>query len=639
MISATINYRQNEIGQLHNQVFGVQQEDKDVNPQAQVCGDEYDQGILERAFKSKSGDKIRRLYNGDISDYPSHSEADQALCNYLAFWFNRDAAKIDYVFKQSGLYREKWDEKHYSNGQTYGERTIQNAIDQCSATYGDKKAAPDKKKLKQIREEFSEKIKNADDFEYLTQTLASEVQASDLSEAAKHALLKAIARKAGVPLATIIHREGNDEITHEEIAKEVIGEYGCENILSVKGDSVWVWRDSGVWKQIDDREVKIKIHKAMGEMGIGHKMSKNSVNSVLDLLKTDIFRPEHRFDVVRESINCLNGELHYRDAGWVLKPHCRENYRTTQIPVKYDPDANAPRFSQFLEEIFEEDPDKEDKIDLVSECIGYSLVANSMYEKFIILAGSGANGKSVLLSTVKSLMGRENIAGVQPNQLDNKFQRAHLRGKLANIITEMPEGHVIADAQLKAIVSGELLTAEHKHKPPFDFEPFCTCWFGTNHMPKTRDFSDALFRRAIVVPFNRIFTEKDQDRNLTKKLENELPGILNIALEAIAGVFERGEFTRASSCEEAAKDWQFQSDQVAMFAEEMCEFEANSSISSGELYEAYKKWADRVGINVKVEHRTFTMRMKRLGAIPHKGGGGARLLKGVRLLESGNSGT
>jgi phage/plasmid-associated DNA primase len=131
----------------------------------------------------------------------------------------------------------------------------------------------------------------------------------------------------------------------------------------------------------------------------------------------------------------------------------------------------------------------------------------------------------VLLSVLAALLGQHNVAAVQPSQFDNRFQRAHLHGKLANIVTEIAEGAELADAALKAIVSGELTTAEHKHKPPFDFQPFATCWFGTNHMPHSRDFSDALFRRAIVLTFNRKFYGTDRDEGLKEKLFAELPGI------------------------------------------------------------------------------------------------------------------
>ena len=108
--------------------------------------------------------------------------------------------------------------------------------------------------------------------------------------------------------------------------------------------------------------------------------------------------------------------------------------------------------------------------------------------KRAILIGAGANGKSVLLSVLYALAGPENVAGVQPSSFDNRFQRAHLHQKLVNIATGLKQGEVIADAELKAITSGEPATVEHEHKDPFVMRPFAACWFGTNHMPHTRDF-------------------------------------------------------------------------------------------------------------------------------------------------------
>src|SRR5690606_33022260 len=136
---------------------------------------------------------------------------------------------------------------------------------------------------------------------------------------------------------------------------------------------------------------------------------------------------------------------------------------------------------------------------------GYSLMAHCNHEKFVILVGSGANGKSVLLVVIEALCGAVNVAGVQPSEFGNRFQRGYLRDKLANIVTEIKQGEVIDDAALKGIVSGEPATVEAKFKDPFTIRPFATCWFGTNHMPHTRDFSDALFRRALVVQFSEAF--------------------------------------------------------------------------------------------------------------------------------------
>ena len=88
-----------------------------------------DQEILEKMFNSKNGRDIEALFSGDISAYgEDHSRADMALCSYLAYWTNKDEYQIDSLFRQSRLMRPKWDEKHYSTGETYGQRTISEAL-------------------------------------------------------------------------------------------------------------------------------------------------------------------------------------------------------------------------------------------------------------------------------------------------------------------------------------------------------------------------------------------------------------------------------------------------------------------------------------------------------------------------------
>ena len=97
---------------------------------------ETDPFLLKKMFDSKKGDEIERLYKGDISGYPSQSEADQAFCNHLAFWTNKDKAKMNAIFKESGLYRDKWDKKH--GEKTYGEMTLDKAIADTTETYKEK---------------------------------------------------------------------------------------------------------------------------------------------------------------------------------------------------------------------------------------------------------------------------------------------------------------------------------------------------------------------------------------------------------------------------------------------------------------------------------------------------------------------
>jgi hypothetical protein len=94
-----------------------------------------DQEILTRMFDSHGGDRKQRLYEGDASmwgshdaDYPSQSEADMALAHNLAFWTGKDPERMNALFKESGLHREKWERRHYASGATYGDVALARAL-------------------------------------------------------------------------------------------------------------------------------------------------------------------------------------------------------------------------------------------------------------------------------------------------------------------------------------------------------------------------------------------------------------------------------------------------------------------------------------------------------------------------------
>lgn len=133
----TVEARHDEIVAVHKEYFGEQRQSAKDSKTAAVTGSlsEEDAKLLEKALHAANGDKLKRLWSGDWSDYPSHSEADMVLCLLLAFWTCRDAERMDRLFRQSGLYRPKWDERHYSGGKTYGEECIQRAIDRTTETY------------------------------------------------------------------------------------------------------------------------------------------------------------------------------------------------------------------------------------------------------------------------------------------------------------------------------------------------------------------------------------------------------------------------------------------------------------------------------------------------------------------------
>jgi len=432
-----------------------------------------------------------------------------------------------------------------------------------------------------------------------------------------------------------IQKSDDDEknIDHLYIARKAIEYINIENLLYTQ-NTFWKWNECGVWEQIDDRGIKQVIHAVLELELPGIGVIQSRVSGVVDVIKTECYQEGHEFNVDNDCINCMNGELRYIDGDWVLGAHVREHYLTNQIPVYYDPAANAPRFENFLQnEIFEGDEQALEKAWLISQCMGYTLLPFALFEVFIMLIGQGANGKSALLSALKALVGRKNIAAVQPSKFDNSFQRAHLHNKLANIVSELKENATIDDDRLKSIASGELTTVEKKHQDPFDLEPFSTCWFGTNHLPHTTDFTDGLFRRAIVIPFNRIFTVDEQDINLKDKFIAELPGILNIALDGLALLFDDGKFIHVKEVEEAKEAWRTENDQVTQFVEDCCEFSKDAHCTSSEIFEKYQEWAEVNGIYRKVNINTLTNRLKRFG-VKQKKIEGVRCLVGIYIKAS-----
>ena len=459
------------------------------------------------------------------------------------------------------------------------------------------------------------------------------VECAALPAIQKRKVHEAIRKTTKLPFKAIqeAERQTDDSAPDDdlELARGLVSEIGNANVLAAQS-FVWKWQQCGVWKKQDERSVKQWVQHYIGDKL--DSIRKSNVDSVADLFRTEVYLSDHAFDIGPvECVNTLSGELMLTDAGrWELLPHNRQHYRTTQVPIEYEPKAQAPQFVKFLADVFKGDPDAGDKATALLEMMGYTLMAHCNHEKFIILVGSGANGKSVLLSVLEALAGRESVAAVQPSQFDNKFQRAHLHNKLANIVTEIKQGAVIDDDALKGITSGEPTTVEHKNKDPFDMRPFSTCWFGTNHMPHTRDFSGALFRRALVIEFNNKFTPEmgNCDPNLKNKLMEELPGILTLALDAYADALQVG-FTMPESCKDARDEWRLEADQVAQFVDSECEAVPGAKTPSQPMYDAYRDWAKDSGIHNQLAIKSFKERMDRLG-FKYKRETNARNYIGVR---------
>jgi hypothetical protein len=124
-----------------------------------------DDDLLELARKAKNGTGFALLFDrGDASRYGDDvSSADLALCNLLAFWFDRDSSAIDRVFRRSALMRDKWDEPHFAGGETYGHRTILKAIANCREVYKGRSTVPHSNDFAEIERKTPQQNAATDD--------------------------------------------------------------------------------------------------------------------------------------------------------------------------------------------------------------------------------------------------------------------------------------------------------------------------------------------------------------------------------------------------------------------------------------------------------------------------------------------
>jgi putative DNA primase/helicase len=129
----TIEARQSELEQLHKATFAVSEHaPRKRTPSEPVRLD--DQALLKKAQEAKNGQKFFHLWRGEASEYGEDlSRADLALCGMLAFWTGGDASRMDSLFRQSGLMRDKWDDQRGAS--TYGQRTILTALSTLGETY------------------------------------------------------------------------------------------------------------------------------------------------------------------------------------------------------------------------------------------------------------------------------------------------------------------------------------------------------------------------------------------------------------------------------------------------------------------------------------------------------------------------
>lgn len=239
---------------------------------------------------------------------------------------------------------------------------------------------------------------------------------------------------------------------------------------------------------------------------------------------------------------CVPNGIVDLQTGALLPPSAEFGF-TLCAGVAFDPSATAPRFEQFIREVF---PDPTERAYLQRWC-GYCLTGQMRADVMAIWTGSGANGKSVLADALAQVLGDYAISA-EPSLLIGRSQAAggaspdvaRLVGKRLCYVNESRVGDRLNDGQVKRLVSTDKVTARGLFRDPFDFYPTAKIVLRTNAKPQVDDNSDGMWRRLHLLPFTQSFTGKRRDDTLGGKLRTELPGILAWCVRGAVEWYSKG---------------------------------------------------------------------------------------------------
>lgn len=294
----------------------------------------------------------------------------------------------------------------------------------------------------------------------------------------------------------------------------------------------------GMYKSLQTGEVQSIFMREMLKDGL---VNYRRISAVNDKIATFKSLDGKTFSSADENpdpniLNFKNGLLNIET--YALRQHTPEYLSTSQIPILYDRHATAPRWFKFINDITDGD---HEQATLLQQIAGYCLTNDTRFAKAFIFFGSGANGKSLYTRLIGKLIGRENVSSLNLSTITKQFGLTGLIGKKLNLIDEI-SGNYFESNVIKNLISGETMAAEVKFRPdPIEFVPTAKLIFTVNELPKINDTTPGLYRRFIIVPFERSFMAAP-DLDLESKLTEELPGILNWAIEGLKKLRAQGRF-------------------------------------------------------------------------------------------------
>lgn len=589
----TICSRQSELEALHARIF--------IKPQLKVVPSSpgstlniSDQELIDKAMSAANGAKFQALWTGNYSAYGSQSEADQALCNMLAFWCGNDPARIDRLFRQSGLYRGKWDRVDYSN------KTIQKAIEisgsrpTMTATATAEKVNPTKKTMVVIEGGHN---------------------LSDMGNALRFVDMHGENVRYCYPWESWVIWDG------QRWQRDTSGQVDRLAKETVRG----IYREAGNCDD-DNRRAALRQHAGRCEGEAKRKAMLSSAKCELPISPDD-------FDKNHWLFNCQNGTLDLQSGD--LLPHTKEHFITKLSPVDYDINAECPTWWNFLLRIM---GNKEALVFFLQRAAGYSMTGGTNEQCMFIPYGLGANGKSTYLNILKKMFGEYSQHAETDTFMLRKNDNvrndlAALRGSRLVTAIETEKGKSLAEAMVKQMTGGDPITARFLFSEFFTFMPTFKIWLAANHKPIIRGTDHAIWRRIKLIPFTVSIPENEQDKDLPEKLTEELPGILKWCLTGCLSWQDIG-LDIPPEVKAATAEYREEMDMLADFLNECCIVAPGLSTKAKELYSAYTSWAESNGEKHFLSQRSFGLTLTERGIKKDRGPTGVWYRYGVGLKEN-----
>ncbi len=368
-----------------------------------------------------------------------------------------------------------------------------------------------------------------------------------------------------------------------EVAEAILGTLRVHTIF--RGE-VYIY-DGGVYRPggegIVRRTVELNCHKA----GVDKKASGHFVNEVVGHIERRTYTKPDVFDRDPMILNLQNGLFNIDTCE--LHGHSPDYPSLGQLPVKYDPSADCPNWKLFLEQIhYPED------LHAVQEYIGSLLVRHYKTQKAWLQVGEGGNGKDTEDRVLTALLGSENVAHRSLQELEiDRFARADLHGKLANIYSDLPDASLKTTGIFKTLTGEGQLSAQRKFQNSFSFYNYAKLIFSCNKIPASPDDSDAFYRRWFPTTYPRQFLGSAADPKLVERLTTpeELSGILNWAIDGLRRLrAQNWQLSQSRSLDEIREDYVRKSDPVKAFVMDCCQQDPDGTVPKQVLFQGFIRY-------------------------------------------------